>query len=55
MKYAVSVITLLLASITILAQDVIITIDIYNSKYDQAAVQLRWSICPNGEGLALAF
>lgn len=30
-------------------------IDLYNSKYDQAAVQLRWSISPNGVGLALAF
>ena len=30
-------------------------IDLYNSKYDQAAVQLRWSVAPNGLGLALAF
>ena len=30
-------------------------IDIYNSKYDQATVQLRWSVAPNGIGLALAF
>ena len=30
-------------------------IDIYNSKYDHAAVQLRWSVAPNGVGLALAF
>lgn len=30
-------------------------IDIFNSKYDHAAVQLRWSICPNSIGFALAF
>jgi len=30
-------------------------IDIYNSKYDQAAVQLRWSVSPNNVGLAIAF
>ena len=30
-------------------------IDIFNSRYDQAAVQLRWSVAPNGVGLALAF
>jgi len=30
-------------------------IDIYNSKFDHAAVQLRWSVAPNGVGLALAF
>lgn len=30
-------------------------IDIYNSKYDQAAVQLQWRIAPNGVGLAIAF
>ncbi len=30
-------------------------VDIYNSKYDHAAVQLRWSVAPNGIGLALAF
>jgi len=30
-------------------------IDLYNSKYDHAAVQLRWSVAPNGVGLALAF
>lgn len=30
-------------------------IDIYNSKYDQAAVQLRWGVSANGFGLALAF
>ena len=30
-------------------------IDIYNSKYDQAAVQLKWNIAPNGVGLAIAF
>ena len=30
-------------------------IDIYNSKYDNAAIHLRWSIATNGIGLALAF
>lgn len=30
-------------------------IDIYNSKYDQAAVQLQWRFAPNGVGLAIAF
>lgn len=30
-------------------------IDIYNSKHDHAAVQLRWSVAPTGIGLALAF
>lgn len=30
-------------------------IDLYNSRYDQKAVQLRWSIAPNQLGLALAF
>ena len=30
-------------------------IDIYNSKYDDTAVQLRWGIAPNGIGLAFAF
>ena len=30
-------------------------IDIYNSKYDQAAVQLQWSVGINGVGLALVF
>ncbi len=30
-------------------------IDIYNSKYDHAAIQLKWLIAPNGVGLALAF
>lgn len=30
-------------------------IDIYNSKYDHAAVQLRWQVSGNGIGLALAF
>ena len=30
-------------------------IDIYNSKYDQAALQLRWSVTSTGVGLALAF
>jgi len=30
-------------------------IDIYNSKYDQAAVQLKWNVAPNGVGLAIAF
>ena len=30
-------------------------IDIYNSKYDHAAVQLRWGVSANGVGLALAF
>lgn len=30
-------------------------IDIYNSKYDQAAVQLKWGIAPTGVGLALVF
>ena len=30
-------------------------IDIYNSKFDQAAVQLRWGVSANGLGLAIAF
>ena len=30
-------------------------IDIYNSKYDHAAVQLRWGVSANGVGLAFAF
>ena len=30
-------------------------IDIYNSKYDHAAVQLRWHVAPNEVGLAIAF
>lgn len=30
-------------------------IDIYNSKYDHTAIQLKWQITPNGVGLALAF
>lgn len=30
-------------------------IDIYNSKYDHAAVQLKWHIAPTEVGLALAF
>lgn len=30
-------------------------INIYNSKYDDTAVQLRWGITPNGIGLAFAF
>jgi len=30
-------------------------IDIYNSKYDQAAVQLQWHVAPNEVGLAIAF
>jgi hypothetical protein len=30
-------------------------IDIYNSKFDHAAVQLRWGVSANGVGLALAF
>ena len=30
-------------------------IDIYNSKYDQAAVQLQWRVAPNEVGLAIAF
>ena len=30
-------------------------INIYNSKYDHAAVQLRWGVSANGVGLALAF
>ena len=30
-------------------------IDIYNSKYDHAAVQLKWQVSANGLGLALAF
>lgn len=30
-------------------------IDIYNSKYDHAAVQLKWQVAPNGVGLAIAF
>lgn len=30
-------------------------IDIYNSKYDHAAIQLRWGVSANGVGLAFAF
>ena len=30
-------------------------IDIYNSKYDQAAVQLKWNVTPCNVGIALAF
>ena len=30
-------------------------IDIYNSKYDQAAVQLQWHVAPTEVGLALVF
>ena len=30
-------------------------IDIYNSKYDHTAVQLKWQVAPNGVGLAIAF
>lgn len=30
-------------------------IDIYNSKYDQAAIQFKWGITPDGIGIALAF
>ncbi len=30
-------------------------IDIYNSKYDQAAVQLQWRVAPTEVGLAIAF
>lgn len=30
-------------------------IDIYNSKYDHAAVQLQWRVAPNEVGLAIAF
>lgn len=30
-------------------------INIYNSKYDHAAVQLRWGVSANGVGLAFAF
>jgi len=30
-------------------------IDIYNSKYDNVAVQLRWGVTANGVGLAIAF
>lgn len=30
-------------------------IDIYNSKYDQAAVQLKWHVAVDGVGLAIAF
>lgn len=30
-------------------------IDIYNSKYDNTAITLRWGITPNGIGLAFAF
>jgi len=30
-------------------------IDIYNSKYDHTAIQLKWQITSNGVGLALAF
>lgn len=30
-------------------------IDIYNSRYDHAAVQLKWNVSANGIGLALAF
>lgn len=30
-------------------------IDIYNSKYDHAAVQLKWHVAPTEAGLALVF
>lgn len=30
-------------------------INLYNSKYDKAAAQLKWSVAPNGVGLAFAF
>lgn len=30
-------------------------IDLYNSKYDHAAVQLKWHVAPNEVGLAVAF
>ena len=30
-------------------------IDIYNSKYDHAAVQLLWGATPSGLGIAIAF
>lgn len=30
-------------------------IDLYNSKFDKVAVQLRWGVSSNGLGLALAF
>ena len=30
-------------------------INIYNAKYDQAAVQLKWHVAPDGVGLALVF
>ncbi|MBO7454916.1 MAG: hypothetical protein J6T76_00780 [Paludibacteraceae bacterium] len=30
-------------------------IDIYNSKYDKAAVQLKWHVASDGVGLAIAF
>lgn len=30
-------------------------INIYNSQYDNAAVQLEWNIAPNQVGFAIAF
>ena len=30
-------------------------IDIYNSKYDQTAVEFRWHLSPTEAGLAIAF
>ena len=30
-------------------------IDIYNSRYDQAAIELRWRVAPNELGVAVAF
>ena len=30
-------------------------INIYNAKYDQTAVQLKWHVAPNEVGLAIAF
>lgn len=30
-------------------------VDLYNSKFDHAAVQLKWSVAPTGVGLAFAF